>query len=64
MVDYVSIKESDASIVNILKIGPLSSNLKHKPLCLHIATKDSHIDQCIREQNGMRQHYVIFLSIC
>ena len=52
--DYVLIKESDEYMVNILKFGPLSPDLKHKPLCLHIATNDSHVDQCIRGQNETR----------
>ena len=55
--DYVLVREYDASIVNTLNISPLSPDSNHKPFCLHIATKNSHIDQCIRLQK--KQGYIM-----
>ena len=39
VVDYVLLKEWDASIVNTFSIGPLSPDSDHKPLYLHDVTK-------------------------
>ena len=50
VVDYVLVKEWDASRVNTFSIGPLWPDSNHKPLHLHIATKSSQFDQCIRVQ--------------
>ena len=54
VVDYVLVKECDASIVNTFRVGPLSLDSNHKPLYSHIATKNSHINQCIRAQKEKR----------
>ena len=49
----VLVNESDAPMVNTFRMAPFSLDLEHKPLYLHIATKNSHIDQCIMVQKEM-----------
>ena len=49
----VLMNESDAPMVNTFRMGPFSLDLDHKPLYLHIATKNSHIDQGIMAQKEM-----------
>ena len=49
IVNYVLVKECDASLVNTIKIGLLLLGLAdHKPLYLHIATKDTLCDLAIK----------------
>ena len=50
----VLVNESDAPMVNTFRMAPFSLDLEHKPLYLHIATKNSHIDQCIGVQKEKR----------
>ena len=55
---YIGELEWDASLLNIFSISPLSHDSHHKPLYLHIATKNSHIDLCIRVQ--MEKRYIMW----
>ena len=50
VVDYVLLKEWDASIVNTFSIGPLSFDSNHNPYTCTLQPQHSHGDHYIREQ--------------
>ena len=58
MVDYVLMKECDASMVNTVRIRLLSLDSDHKPLYLHIVTRNSHINQgfTVQAEKCIMQH--------
>ena len=61
VIDSVLMNKCGAPIVNAFKIDPMSQDSDYNPLHLHIATKNSYIDLCLRVQKK-EVHYATLVN--